>query len=452
MKINQVFSQQLTMAIGMMLNPRMIQMLKILNMPYVELVEKINEEAENNPVIEIDKKDSLIEYLRYSSSSPYKKAFDDSDNPAHENMLSKCASLEDILISQIDLIEMQEIEKKICVNLIQNMDSNGYINDYEKIRNEISLSFCVEGDLVDECLKTVQSLEPEGIGARNLKECLKIQVDEYRFENKILEKLIKKTIDNHLENIMEENFEIIANDLKIEKEGVKEIINFIKSNLNPYPGSKFGGKSSPAIPSFQLSIEENGALKLTNLEEKYGPQIKFNNQYIKMLDNPNTDEKTVRYLQEKVKAAKTLLENLEKRHKTIGKIIDEVIKRQKDFLTGASGLPKPLSQKELSDLFGIHPSTTSRAISEKYIETPEGIIKLKSLCPRKSGGFTRAYVHNAIKDIIKEETGKKPLTDQEIMETLKERNINLKRRTVSSYRKSIEIKPSKERAERKKQK
>lgn len=450
MKMQQGMSQNISMMMSIMLNPRMLQMLKILNMPYIELVEKINEEALENPVIEIDKKDCLIEYLRYASSSPYKKTFDASleDNPSLENILTKGATLEEVLVSQLNLMELKKTEKDIAINLIQNIDSRGYINEYEKIKESIAREFCVENDMVDECLKIVQSLEPDGVGARDLKECLKIQIDEYNFGNKALEKLIKKTVDKHLENIMDEKLSIIAKDLKIEESGVKEIISFIKNNLNPYPGSRFSEKSTPAIPSFSLIQDENGALKLTNLEEKYGPQIKFNSQYIKMLDNPNTDQATVKFLQEKIKSAKMLLENLEKRQKTVGKIVEEVIKRQKDFLAGSHDLPLPLSQKELSDLFGIHPSTTSRAIAEKYIETPKGIIKLKNLCPRKSGGSTKDYIKKAIEDIIREEDKRDPLTDDEIKDLLKVKNMLLKRRTISAYRKILNIKPSSERAKK----
>ena len=184
---------------------------------------------------------------------------------------------------------------------------------------------------------------------------------------------------------------------------------------------------------------EDKDVKVVNLEEKYGPQIKFNPQYIKMLDNPDTDSETVKFLQEKIRSAKLLLENIEKRRNTIEKIVNTIVKKQKDYLDGTTDLLKPLPQKELSHVFGIHPSTISRAVSEKYIDTPRGILRLKNLCPREFKGFTSQHICSIIGEIISTEDKAHPLPDEKLKFILQEKGIDLKRRTVSDYRNQMGI-------------
>ncbi len=158
-----------------------------------------------------------------------------------------------------------------------------------------------------------------------------------------------------------------------------------------------------------------------------------------MLEDPQTDKNTVAYIKEKLQKAKDLIEQISKRHSTIEKIINVVIERQKEYFDGKKTCPLPLSQKELSDKFGIHPSTTSRAIAEKYIETPLGVIQLKTLFPRETSGTTKNQIMIDVASIIRGEDTDKPLADKEIQKKLAEKGIISQRRTVSDYRKQSGI-------------
>ena len=271
------FNQSISLALNMALSPRMVQMLKVLNLPYIELVEKIKEEAENNPLLEVEKADALIEYLRYSEKSPYREVFDESkeDRPEFETFLKKYTNMEDYLVDQITIESLEKKQLEIAKTLIRSIDDKGYILNYEDLRASIATDLKVKPADVDKALRAVQDLEPEGIGARNLKECLLIQVREYNFEDEKLQNIIEQAITDHLEDIGEKRFDLVAKALGLTADAVSEIANFIKQNLNPYPASIFERNASPAIPSFEVR-EAKGKLILTNLEETHGPQLMMN--------------------------------------------------------------------------------------------------------------------------------------------------------------------------------
>ena len=297
---------------------------------------------------------------------------------------------------------------------------------------------------MDKILKIVQSFEPDGIAARDLKECLLIQIREYNFENEALQEILTKVVEKHLEDLSQQNFAKISQALGISENGVKEIANFIKNNLNPNPGSSFGGETKHVIPSF--AVEKGGkGYKVINLETRYGPKINISPQYLKMLEDPKSDEKTKEFIRAKLKVAKNLIEDFSKRSETFEKIVRRIIGTQEDFLNKGITWLRPLTQRELADEFGLHPSTISRTVAEKYIQTPQGLYPLRFLCPRGPKGLTVPRTKAMLAEIIKQEDKRKPLTDAEITEQMKKQGAKIDRRTVAYYRRELKIDSSSER-------
>jgi RNA polymerase sigma-54 factor len=342
------------------------------------------------------------------------------------------------LLQQLDLEDVPEEERRIAEIMIGNMDDNGYLKDFDGIKEKIQTELSTTDEAIEDALALIQTFEPEGVGARSLKECLLIQIREYEFESEELEKVLTKAVEDHLEDLANKEFDKIAKAMKIPKDGVSYIAEFIKNNLSPDPAARFNQSAPCVIPSFFIKKEKDKYVAV-NLEKRYGPVIKISGQYEKMLRDPKTDAKTVEFLKNKLIAAKDFLENIEKRHKTIEKIMDRIIHTQKSFFEKGEIEMTPLLQKDIADELGIHPSTISRAISNKHIQTPKGIFRLKFLCPRDIRGLTSKNIGGKIENIIKNEAKNKPLTDSDIRELLKADGINIKRRTVAAYRKKLGI-------------
>jgi len=434
--MNQTTELNVSVGISMMLNPRMLQTLKILNMPYTALLDTINEEAESNPILEVERRDTMIDYLKALSGTPVREkaarrgAEDDRDL---EDYIKKGTDLTEHLNSQIGTMDIDEKTKEILGFLITNLDSNGYICNYDEVKSDASKEFGAEPDMIDKALKVLQTFEPDGIGARNARECLLIQIREYGMESGELKGILTRTVKDHLEDLAAGDFLKISSSLGITEDAAEKIGDFIRNNLDPVPGARFSSAAAPAIPSF-LTKKNGGEYKVLNLESTYGPRLQLNDSYLKMLEDPKTDEQTVNYIREKIKNAKDLMEQIDKRNSTMIRIVEMIAAAQSGYLDKKSAFPAPFSQKKIADTLGLHPSTVSRAIAEKYIETPLGVLKLKSLCPREVLGATKQAISEAIEKIVDSE---KDLSASGIKNKLGEKGIRIQRRTVSTYRKAL---------------
>ena len=427
----------ISQTLEMMLSPRMIQMLKILNLSYIELIEEIERKSEENVMLEIERSDRLLEYLKHISSERIpKKEIAFEELPGIEALADTSEDLEDHLLKQLALEELDKKERLIAETLIGNIDPRGYLTTYKEISEALKNELKVGQGGIDDVLEIIQGFEPDGVGARDLKECLLIQVRDHNFENDELEEILIKAIENHLDDFAEKKFEKIAKALNIPKDGAEKLAEFIKNNLNPSPGSIYAETLPCVIPSFSL-IKEKNKLKVMNLEKDYGPVIKISPVYEKMLKDPKTDAKSMEFLKEKLEAAKDFMENIAKRHETIGKILEMIVKKQSGHLESEKVQLYPLMQKDIAKELGLHPSTISRAISNKYIQTPRGVLMLKVLCPREVKGVTSRNIQKLIRDVIASEDKKRPLSDDEISDKLKEQGLSIERRTVASYRKKL---------------
>jgi RNA polymerase sigma-54 factor len=262
-------SVNLSQQLRLVLNPRMLQLLKTLHLPYTDLLDSINKETTENPALDVEKTDELIAYahsLRSGKSTATPSDFDASRPDKEIKDLGP--TLQSHLIEQLHLEELEEQDFKIAEYLVQNIDDRGYLSDYPKIREEIVDSLKVKSCRVDKILGLVQTLEPEGVGARNLKECLLIQVNEYNFESEELQKIIYAVLKYHFEDLAKKKFEKIANELEIEPEGVEYIAEFVEKNLTPAPGHLYrtDRQEQTIIPSFAiktLTDPETGITKFS---------------------------------------------------------------------------------------------------------------------------------------------------------------------------------------------
>jgi RNA polymerase sigma-54 factor len=432
----------------LLLSPRMLQMLKILSLPYTDLVDRINKESEENPVMEVERQDEYVEFIRYlTSDKKIRKEADFEEMPGLENIGNVEKDLEKHLLEQLELEDLDKLHHDMAQRIIENIDDFGYVINYPRLREKIMKEFFVSRPTVDKVLKTVQTLEPEGVGARDLKECLLIQIREYNFENEALQKILAKAVEKHLEDLSKQDFNKVARGLGIPENGVQEIANFVKNNLNPNPASSFGGETRHVIPSFAVETTDKG-YKLVNLETRYGPAINISERYLQMLEDPKTDQKTREFLKLKLKAAKNLIEDFSKRSETLEKIVRKIIETQEGFLARGVTWLSPLTQKSLADEFGLHPSTISRTVTEKYIQTPQGLFPLKFLCPRGPKGMTVARMKAILVEILKNEDKNNPLTDSQITGIMKKQGAGIDRRTVAYYRKELKLPSSSERQEK----
>lgn len=419
----------------MMLSPKLLEMLNFLSLPMYGLMEKLEKEAEENPTLEIEKPEMLYEYAEYLGiHRKERKELDYSEYDGLKNIAASAKSLRENLLEQMGLCNLSEEETKIAEDLIDHIDQNGYLKGFEK---EMTAD-------IEKVLKIIQGFEPDGIGARDIKECLQIQIREYNFEDPEIEDLLSKVVAEHLDELGRKEYKKIADTLGVLEQDIIDVANFIKENLTPYPAAGFSEQVRSVVPSFAIEKKGKG-LKVVNLEERYGPKIKISAQYEKMLRDPATDQKTVKFLKERIERTKEIIEHLSKRQETGNKIMGLIAERQADFFKKGADYFKPLLQKELAGLLGLNPSTISRAVAEKYVQTPNGLFPLRYLCPRKISGFSSFEIKSRIKRIVENEDAKKTYSDGEILDILKREGIDISRRTVSTFRKELGIKTSEER-------
>jgi RNA polymerase sigma-54 factor len=438
----------LKQSIQIFLSAKLLNTLKIISLPYIEMIEEIKKEASENPLIEVEREDLLASYLKYvQSHKKEKKEIDFSSYPGMKDVKAKSYDMYSFLKEQLKLTDLSDKQIEIGESLIENINQNGYLDNYKEIRKKISNKLKVSPEEIDEVLNAIHEFEPDGIAARDLKECLLLQIENYEFEDLELEELLEIIITEYIDDLAKKDFKKIADNLKIEIEDVEEVSNFIKENLNPYPGSVFQETARQVIPSFTIEIKGN-ELKAINLEKEYGPKINISAAYTKMLSDPKIDKETLKFLREKLDKANELVENLEKRRKTQEEIVKLILEKQKEFFEKKKKTLKALTQKEIADVIGVHPSTISRAISGKYFQTPGGVLPIKYFFARPTKGASIPELEEKIRTIVSKENKKSPLSDNQIKYELSEDGIHLKRRTITFYRAKLGIPPKEERFEK----
>ena len=431
----------------------MQQSINVLQMSAYDLREYIEKEFEENPILEadfnlIESKDNidntqLSKYLNDRYDENYNYQHNNEDEASVFNFISDKKSLKDYLYEQLGEIKSDIKIKKVVSYMIESLDSRGYL---ENTLEEICSDLGIDEEKVQNALEILQSLEPCGIGARDLKECLLIQL-----KNKgILDEIIKEIVLKYLECIADCKYNYIAKELKITPKEVQAYGDIIKS-LEPKPSRGYytGEEVKFIIPD--AYIVKIGDKYNVIMNKDIIPNITINNLYKQEILN-GKNKKEVEYVKEKVNDAMGLINDIEQRNNTILKLLECIVKKQKAYFENGQEYLKPMTLRDLADEMDLHESTVSRAIKDKYILTSRGTVKIKDLFCNgivSSGingeGVSTNTIKNKIKQLIQLENKNKPLSDQAICDLLKKEHIDISRRTVAKYREELGIKSSSKR-------
>ncbi len=451
LKLQTKLSQQLV------LTPQLQLSIKILQLNHLELKESIDMEIQENPLLEIkeitaknenetdQEFDKFIEgYSKIQEDYAAKDKFsfaggsdDEEDETSFENFVYNKPNLYSHLQWQLHLGDFTEKEVEIGEEIIGNIEPDGYLRiSAEEITKRLNIS----DEEFESVLKKIQQFDPVGIAARDLKECLLIQIDVYGAPSPI----IREIVENHLEELSRKNFKKIAKVLNTTPEEVEKAFNFINS-LNPKPGRGYefsAFENQPVEPDVYVTKEGNEYVVSLNYDGM--PYLRINKKYESMLKNKDLDPKTRDFIKEKIKAAYWFIKSVHQRGNTILRVAKAIVERQKEFFEKGSSYMKPLTLKDLSEELELHESTISRVTSNKYMMTPIGLFEMKyffGTAIRKIGSedVSSMAVKELIKEIIENENPASPLSDQEISDILKAKGYNIARRTVTKYRESMNI-------------
>jgi RNA polymerase sigma-54 factor len=496
-----------------LLTPRMIQSMEILQLPLLALEERIEQEMQNNPVLEIREGDTdgeaaspdttfdnasdateasaqfseeerpllvkedsgqaddfdrlarISDYLENeefsaNGSSSFRQAssFDgerDKKLDAMNNTAARGENLSEYLIEQWAFVEAAPEIKRAGEVLINFIDAEGYLRtDLEQIRSETKNPPLLEH--LQAALKLLQSLEPAGVAARNLSECLLLQLDALADDPEASEghdfELERALVSDHLKDLEMNRYPQISKKLGRDIEDLKMAVKRL-SRLHPHPGKQIGADEAPPItPDATIYLDEETNQYEIEMKNDPAPNLYIRGMYRKMLKERKCDKSTREFLANNIRNARWLIESIEQRRSTIQRVIRAVVDAQRDFFDKGPEHLKPLPMIQVADQLGIHVATVSRAVSEKWIQTPRGVFPLRRFF---SGGTTNAEgedmswdaVKEKLKVIFYEEDKKNPLNDDEIVVKLSEQGLTLARRTVAKYRKILNIPTARQRKE-----
>lgn len=417
--------------------------IEILQIPSYDLEKLIYKELEENPLLEIQVKDAdkcekykqIIKNLDgngYNYYNNYNEEYLDSiNNIVYEK------NLKEYLKEQV--IDLDNDTKLRCYYIIENIDVNGYLS--ESIEN-MAKSLKQSIEKIKIALKIIQSLEPDGVGARDLKECLKIQC----YKKNVNDKNIYHIIDNNLKYIGENNYSAIAKELNISLIKAQNYGDFIKT-LEPKPAKGFYTDSDIKYIFPDAYIRKIGNDYYIIMNDDLIPKLTVNNLYKNIINN-DQDKDAVNYVKDRLNKACILINSIQQRKTTIYKVLCEILNIQRRYFEYGDNYLKPMTLREVADKLKIHESTVSRAIKDKYINTPRGVIKIKDLFTNalvinEQNTISSLQIKNNIRKIISNEDKTNPLSDQKIAEDLKDKGVNISRRTVAKYREELGIKSSK---------
>lgn len=434
-------SLELTQSQKLIMTTQLKQSLSILNMSKLELEEEIKKESEDNPLLEVEKNNEINweEYIKdIGNSRPIDKSelYYNSDNDLNlDNIIKNTPNLYENLHLQVSLYKINKKDKEICDYIIDSLDDDGYLRIDEK---EIINEFNINKDIFENCLEIIQQLEPIGVGARNLSECLIIQIRNLGIDNKLLETIVYKDLDL----IGKNKYKEITKKYNISMQKCINIIHIIKT-LDPKPGRVCSAENSVYVQP-DVIVEKIEDEFVVYINESDNLKIRISNFYEEILKNSKYDESAKNFIKEKLNSATGLIKSIESRKSTILKIAQEIVKNQKDFFEKGEKYIKPMKMKDIAQNLDFHESTISRGVNEKYMMTPFGLYKFKyffsnALETNDDNLTSSVSIKKIIQETIKSENKKKPLSDDQISKILNNRGINVARRTVAKYREELGI-------------
>lgn len=469
--INIEQSQKLT------LTPEMIQSLNILQFSTNDLLDFISETAEENPVIDLESRDIYLQEI--SDEEDYSIAADrdhcfDSVNPddwdaadwydfsesmnshtfesygsytidlqdnytdRYEYSMYGNVSLEESIMEQIDLCDAKYITKAIASYILQTLDERGYLTQSE---NEIARELNVSTDEIKTALNLIHTFDPPGIGAADIKECLKLQLERIDRYDAVMQKIIGE----HLENIATNNISRIASDIGIGIDEADERLNLLRS-LEPKPGRMFNSYEKTRFIIPDVEVENRDGNLIVSMNKRALPKISIRQEYSDILKGQDKNSTVADFLSARFNSAKWLIRSIEQRNNTILKVSKAIADEQKEFFIHGKSALKPLNMKDIAEAVGVHESTVSRAVNGKYLQCIQGVFELKYFFSG-TGGFSGVNgatasseaLKNLIKNIVDKEDRSTPLSDRSIAEAITLTGVEISRRTVTKYREEMGI-------------
>lgn len=472
--------QQMKMTQQLVMTPQLQQAIKLLQLSRLELQDLVRQEMEENPVLEEtleveepkepdqletaekeeppagDDKDfhevkageetlretdwdSYLEGYNFSAGEQY---YDDEERPSYENILTRKGTLADHLLWQLNLTRVTEDELRIGTEIIGNIDEDGYLR---ASLDELAHSCGIDREVAESSLKKIQEFDPMGVGARDLKECLLIQIEQLGMGGSVVEGIV----GHHLQDMETRKYRQIAKALGVDVNDILAAAKVI-AGLDPKPGRLYGSEEvhyiSPDIFVYKIAddyvvVLNDEGLPNLRLSPFYAGDLKGGGQ---------VDAKAEEYINDKVRSAMWLIKSIHQRQRTIYKVAKSIVKFQREFLDRGIEYLRPLVLRDVAEDIGMHESTISRVTTNKYMQTPQGLFEMKyffnSGISTTEGDFIASEsVKNKIKEIVDAEDSRKPYSDQRIAELLSAHNINIARRTVTKYREMLRIGSSSER-------
>jgi RNA polymerase sigma-54 factor len=463
----QGMQQSQNLSLQQVLAPQLQQSLLILQAPLLELRNLVQQEMETNPVLEelpdapnpedgseaeappddkfkeeFDKLAKLDEewrdYMAQSSSYSGRSQEAEDKRQFFFDSIATQETLQQHLMGQLNQNMLNGNDRKTAELIIGNIDDNGFL---QTTPEDMALNTGIPQDDFENMLTLVQSFYPPGVGACDLRECLLIQLKREGRQSS----LEYKMISDHMQDLGKRRFPEIARRMGISVEQVQKCANNI-AQLDPRPGAIFAAAPQNYILP-DVTVEKiNGEYQII-LNGEQIPHLRISNTYKDIMAQDGNGSEVKDYIRDKIRSGKFLIKSIHQRQQTISNIAHQIVQRQREFFEHGSSQLKPMTMVQVADVVGVHETTVSRAISGKYMSTPQGVFEMKYFFTpgyQTSSGesMSNTSVKEAILDLVKDEDGAAPLSDKEIVEILSKRGIPIARRTVAKYRTELNILPS----------
>ena len=460
-------TQKQVLSLQQKLSPQQIQTIKLLELPAMQLEQRIKQEIENNIVLEEDERTpeeeepqqiSVDEYLREDETPSYKSRINNysKDDKQRPVILSEGRSLQEYLVEQLGYRNLSAREMRLATYLVGSIDEDGYLRrELDAIADDIAFTLGVEttAEELERLLDVIHDLEPAGIGARNLRECLLLQMGQLPM-NTPARRLARRILTDYFDEFVKKHYEKLMSRLQVSEEEFRDAIAEIR-RLTPKPGNLYaegGTDTTPYIvPDFILDYHD-GRFDLS-LNSSNIPEVRINRRYAEMLRDMVAPDGTVKaedrealqFVKSKIDSAKWFISAIKQRHDTLMRTMQTILDYQKEyFKDGDKSKLRPMILKDIADRTGLDVSTISRVVNSKYVQTQFGIILLKSLFSEamqtESGEEVSSYeIKNILQQCIDEEDKRHPLTDETLMDILNSKGYRIARRTVAKYREMLNI-------------
>ena len=462
-------NQKQVLSLQQKLSPQQIQMIKLLELPAVQLEQRIKQEIEDNIVLEEEERSaedeeqppqqiSFDEYLREDDTPSYKSRInnfskDDKQRPVY---LTEGRSLQEYLVEQLGYRNLPERDMRLAVYLIGSIDEDGYLRrDLESVADDIAFTMGLEttAEELERLLGIIHELEPAGIGARDLRECLLLQMAQMPVNTRP-RRLARKILTSYFDEFVKKHYEKLMARLQISEDDFRDAITEIR-HLSPKPGNLYaegGTDTTPyIIPDFILDYQD-GRFSLS-LNSYNVPEVRVNRRYMEMIREMvgsdgrvrEKDKEAIQFVKNKIDSAKWFISAIKQRHDTLMRTMQTILDYQQEyFKDGDKSKLRPMILKDIADRTGLDVSTISRVVNSKYVQTQFGIILLKSLFSEAmqtdSGEEVSSYeIKNILQQCIDEEDKRRPLTDETLMDILNSKGYRIARRTVAKYREMLGI-------------